>query len=115
MDGSDRHEYRLFPGAECKGAHRGDMGGVSSEEFAVHLFCGGLSGIGGGVFPQSKKNLGIPSCNKGSRFPSRVIGGNPFNIVPAIDHTDDILSVAAIFLNVDHILIPAKRNPGAKN
>jgi len=91
------------------------VGGVSSEEFAIHLFCGVLSGTGEGLFTQGKKNLGISSCNKGSRFPSRVIGGNPFNIVPAINHTDDIHSVAEIFVNVDHILIPAKRNPGTEN
>ena len=91
------------------------MGGVSSEEFVIHLFCGVLSGMGGGSFPQRKKNLRISSCNKGSRFPSRVIRGNPFNIVPAINHTDDILCAATIFLNMDHILIPAKRNQGIEN
>ena len=91
------------------------MGGVSSEEFAINLFCGVLSGMGEGMFPQRKKNLGISFYDKGSRFPSREIGGNPFNIVPAVNHTDDILSVAEIILNVDHILIPAKRNPGTEN
>jgi len=91
------------------------MGRVSAEEFAIHLFCGVLGGMGEGSFLQRKKYLRISACNKGSRFPSRVIRGNPFNVVPAIHHTDDIPGVAASLSNTDHILIPSKRNPGIED
>lgn len=88
---------------------------VSLEEFAIYLYCGDLSGKGKGSFLQCKKYLGISTCDKGSRLPSRLIRGNPFSVVPAIHYADDIPGVAAIFLNTDHILIPAKRNPGTED
>ncbi len=91
------------------------MGRVSSQEFSVHLCCGFLGGMGEGSLLQCKKYLGITAGDKGGRLPPRVIGRHSFNVVPAIDHTDDILGVAAIFLNTDYILIPAKWNPGIED
>ena len=115
MDGSYRHEHRLFPKAEYKGTHRGNMGRVLVEEFAIDLFCSVLGGMGEGSFLQGKKCLGISAGDKGSRFPPCVIRGNPFNVVPSIHNTDDIPGISTILLNKDYILIPAKRNPGTEH